>query len=307
MNGAYRAPMGEHDAGLAQVLTAMTERTDLRGRRRPSWVQLSGDGYELNVSLKGRPTSLLVVEALWDRDEQDVNRATVRRLQRHDARFRAVLEGEVRWLPQTPPLPKRATVDVVHPDRLPPRHDDGRFADEVVDWVVRTAVALVDLIDSAGADGAPPATPDGWREVVRRSPPTLVDVVTTNAAVRAGNEAHEDLRLRIAAEAARCELEPWERTAAPEVDVGWRAPDGSWVIVEVKATTEANEVERWRLGLGQVIDYRHAFGPDQVVRAAVALTGRPRHFDEMATASRSVDVHLVEPSTLDTLFALGSA
>jgi hypothetical protein len=41
------------------------------------------------------------------------------------------------------------------------------------------------------------------------------------------------------------------------VDVAWRDADGRQYIAEVKSVVGANDVDQLRLGLGQVLEYRH--------------------------------------------------
>jgi hypothetical protein len=66
------------------------------------------------------------------------------------------------------------------------------------------------------------------------------------------------------------------RSQEPQYDLGWSAGTTVW-IAEVKSLTRANEERQLRLGLGQVLRYRHVLGAgsDAAVRAVLAVEKEP--------------------------------
>jgi hypothetical protein len=83
-------------------------------------------------------------------------------------------------------------------------------------------------------------------------------------------------------------------------DLGWRIDDFLW-IAEVKSLPAGSESQQLRLGLGQVLDYRHALrGPDRAVRAAVVVERRPQDIRWIEVCA-AVDVLLVWPDRFSVL------
>lgn len=78
------------------------------------------------------------------------------------------------------------------------------------------------------------------------------------------------------------------RPSEPQYDVAWRASAGLFVA-EVKSLTEANEERQLRLGLGQVLRYRHVLAVN----------------DEKVTAVLAVERQPTDPTWLDLCAALG--
>jgi hypothetical protein len=60
----------------------------------------------------------------------------------------------------------------------------------------------------------------------------------------------------------------------PDFDLAW-LQDGQRVVVEVKSLTAKNETSQLRMGLGQVLQYRHTLKIFGDVRAVLALERRP--------------------------------
>jgi hypothetical protein len=78
----------------------------------------------------------------------------------------------------------------------------------------------------------------------------------------------------------------------PPVDVAWRNTAGVQMIAEIKSCFEGNDTTQLRLGLGQVLEYRHRLLPDRGPAIAVLLISRvadPSWFE----ICRSVGVHLL--------------
>jgi hypothetical protein len=92
----------------------------------------------------------------------------------------------------------------------------------------------------------------------------------------------------------------------PDYDLAWYQPDGRFVVAEVKSLTHANETQQLRLGLGQLLDYRHALGRRaRLVSAVLAVERRPAsaHWRGVCQAN---GVELVWHATMNRLFRLKS-
>jgi hypothetical protein len=78
----------------------------------------------------------------------------------------------------------------------------------------------------------------------------------------------------------------------PPVDVAWRSLAGRQVITEVKSCAGGNDITQLRLGLGQILEYRHRLlatrGPSDAV-LLVTRVGDPAWFE----ISRGVGVQLL--------------
>jgi hypothetical protein len=72
----------------------------------------------------------------------------------------------------------------------------------------------------------------------------------------AGLRAHHRLQNRLAQLLAAGGLVPLSPGPNdPPFDLAWSAGDGVLVVVEVKSTTQSNEVKQLKMGLGQIFDY----------------------------------------------------
>lgn len=69
-------------------------------------------------------------------------------------------------------------------------------------------------------------------------------------------QAHADLEEALAQFVDGAGAEAWSPANAPPFDLAWRAPDGRVVVVEVKSARPENHRQQFRLGLGQVLEYR---------------------------------------------------
>ena len=94
--------------------------------------------------------------------------------------------------------------------------------------------------------------------------PTLQEVIdkqtvfeVDHALRRRGNKAHLDVQDKLADAVRLAELQPLRpRSGDPKFDVAWQRGDTVFVA-EVKSLTKDNEVRQLRLGLGQVLSYKH--------------------------------------------------
>ena len=51
---------------------------------------------------------------------------------------------------------------------------------------------------------------------------------------------------------------PLDPAGEPQFDLAWTKPSGELMVCEVKTTSGGNETKQLRLGVGQVLHYRHA-------------------------------------------------
>jgi hypothetical protein len=94
--------------------------------------------------------------------------------------------------------------------------------------------------------------------------------------VERGTRSHACLQNQLAAEAASAGLVPLSPAADdPPFDIAWR--DGAELhVAEVKSTTATNEEHQLRLGLGQLLRYRHARSADgKTVHATLYVEREP--------------------------------
>jgi hypothetical protein len=94
-------------------------------------------------------------------------------------------------------------------------------------------------------------------------------------------------------------IEPLSPSAGdPDFDVGWRIGE-AWFVAEVKSLTAANEATQVRLGIAQLLEYRHVLaGRHPIVRAVLVLERQP----DMARWSdllESLEIDVVWPETLE--------
>jgi hypothetical protein len=98
------------------------------------------------------------------------------------------------------------------------------------------------------------------------------------ALVERGLRGHSDMQNALAQVLREAGIEPRSRLPRePNFDIAW-ATEGTIFVAEVKSITDDNEEEQLRLGLGQVLRYRHrlqALGHEHVV-AVLAPERAPR-------------------------------
>jgi hypothetical protein len=100
------------------------------------------------------------------------------------------------------------------------------------------------------------------------------------ALVERGLKGHSDMQNALADVLRQAGIEPRSRLPRePNFDIAWET-QGAVYVAEVKSITDDNEEEQLRLGLGQVLRYRHrlrGLGHDHVVAVLVAERA-PRDF-----------------------------
>jgi hypothetical protein len=92
------------------------------------------------------------------------------------------------------------------------------------------------------------------------------------ALVERGLKGHADTQNELAQVLRQAGIEPRSRLPSePNFDLAWEA-HGTVFVAEVKSVTDGNEQEQLRLGLGQVLRYRHrlrGLGHEPVVAVLV--------------------------------------
>jgi hypothetical protein len=116
-----------------------------------------------------------------------------------------------------------------------------------------------------------------------------------------GNQAHATTQDSLADHVRERGLVPRSpRSGQPEFDLLWNSADRTFVA-EVKSITSSNEEKQLRLGLGQVLRYRHALStPGREVVAVLVLESQPRD-ESWVDLCSSLGVKLVWPKAFDRL------
>jgi hypothetical protein len=161
-------------------------------------------------------------------------------------------------------------------------------------WAAAEALSLPDPLDPPRHQAEPrhrwaqeavPAFPE-WQ---------AVDAEAHESA----RDEHDRLLVLLMTKLNDIDIKPFQPTE-PRADLAWRAPDGRLHIVEAKSLLGPTEADRLRLGLGEILDYRHRFseGQDQKPQAYLLV----EHVDDHAwhTICRDVDVRLLVATDSDT-------
>ncbi|MEH0819848.1 MULTISPECIES: hypothetical protein [unclassified Micromonospora] len=88
---------------------------------------------------------------------------------------------------------------------------------------------------------------------------------------RAGVEEHDRLCRQLIGHLAQSGIAAGAGLAGVNVDLAWRDGEGRQFIAEVKSMVGGNDVEQLRLGLGQVLEYRHRLATCGITVRAVLL------------------------------------
>ncbi|MGC4888080.1 hypothetical protein [Micromonospora sp. DT227] len=91
---------------------------------------------------------------------------------------------------------------------------------------------------------------------------------------RAGVDEHDRLCRSLIAHLSRSAVAAGSGLGGVNVDLAWRDADGHQFIAEVKSVLAGNEVEQLRLGLGQVLEYRHRLAAHGAATTAVLLVSQ---------------------------------
>ena len=116
-----------------------------------------------------------------------------------------------------------------------------------------------------------------------------------------GKQAHADTQDALAAHLRSCGIEPRSSEGdEPEYDLAWQH-DGVVYVAEIKSTTPENEEKQLRLGLGQVLRYRHQLGGGAHQVVAVLVPERDPTDDSWSELCQSLGVVLVWPGEFASL------
>jgi hypothetical protein len=120
-------------------------------------------------------------------------------------------------------------------------------------------------------------------------------------AVERGTEAHEKTVAELAKYLKAAGIAPLTAGPAdPDFDLAWLSKEMLFVA-EVKSLTDANEDKQLRLGLGQVLWYRHLLSGRVGTAHAVLVGERQPRDPRWAAVCESVGVALTWPGTFDVL------
>jgi hypothetical protein len=143
----------------------------------------------------------------------------------------------------------------------------------------------------SGEVGMAYVSADESADVAEREP-----FATDPDVIERGTRSHARLQNRLAADVASSGLVPLSPAAGdPPFDLAWR--DGADLhVAEVKSTTAINEEHQMRLGLGQLLRYRHAlFAGGTTVHATLYVERRPAD-PQWSELCRSLGVTLRWPT-----------
>jgi hypothetical protein len=138
-------------------------------------------------------------------------------------------------------------------------------------------------------------------ELRRLSPQGSIPFQVDPDEVDGGRFAHEDVRGRLAEAVRAVGLQPLDADGEPAYDLAWMQR-GRAVVAEMKSVVPENEERQLRLGLGQVLRYRHQLQrrfPFEVVPVLV-VEAEPSDPSWIELCS-SVGVRLVWPAALGRL------
>lgn len=117
-----------------------------------------------------------------------------------------------------------------------------------------------------------------------------------------GNQGHATTQDALAVFLRSIGIEPRrsDTTCEPDYDLGWTQEDRIW-IAEVKSTTSENEEHQLRLGLGQVLRYRHALAAFGRAVTAVLVPERRPSDVRWIELCQALGVVLVWPGAFELL------
>ncbi|GAA1877220.1 hypothetical protein [Asanoa iriomotensis] len=125
------------------------------------------------------------------------------------------------------------------------RSYDPDLAEEA--WAAAEALSLPDPLDR----------PIEAKYQGRHTPGAFPEWQAVNAeAHEAARDEHDRLLVQLMTKLNEVGIKPFQPTS-PRADLAWRTPDGRLHVVEARSILGPTEADRLRLGLGQVLDYRH--------------------------------------------------
>lgn len=171
------------------------------------------------------------------------------------------------------------TGDLRDPWRLSP-DDAGREASRVVGETAAVGVEY-HLANE---------TPDS-----AESEPFSVDPKERERALR----SHAVTQNALAAAVAGLGRTPLSPAGTANYDVGWMEADGTLIVAEVKSLNARNEERQLRLGLGQILRYRHAFATGGQPTRALLVTSSAPSDERWIDLCAQLEVGIMWPPGLD--------
>lgn len=191
------------------------------------------------------------------------------------------------------------------------RFDAGELErDEVAEAIDEMLLALER--GEEPAPGSEPRSPTGTRSSIgqpyvpvgkvpgsRRSDPFERDPDKIDR----GNQAHADTQDELARFIQAQGMSPLRPDGTgPDFDLAWERGD-TLFVAEVKSTTEENQEKQLRLGLGQVLRYRHLLQNIRPKVVGVLVAENAPHDETWLEACNQVGVTLVWRGSFDSLLA----
>ena len=122
-------------------------------------------------------------------------------------------------------------------------------------------------------------------------------------ALEKGTKRHEATRTALADFLTANGISPREHGLEAAFDLGWIGKDGSLWITEVKSLARTSERQQLRLGLGQLLDYRHACTrADRTILEALVVEHEPSDLQWVGICA-AVGVVLAWPDRFEAAFA----
>ena len=122
-------------------------------------------------------------------------------------------------------------------------------------------------------------------------------------AIDRGTTEHKRAQTAVSDALRALGIEPLSPSAGdPDFDVGWRIGE-AWFVAEVKSLTAANEATQVRLGIGQVLEYRHVLNRRHPNVRAVLVLEREPDMGRWSELLESLGIDVVWPATLDAHLA----
>lgn len=163
------------------------------------------------------------------------------------------------------------------------------------------------VLPKPSAPGTSPGLGAEYREAqVSTSPVARQPFTVDPALVERGLRGHADTQNELARALRGAGIEPRSRLPQePNFDLAWEA-NGTVFVAEIKSITDDNEEEQLRLGLGQVLRYRHRLeklGHERVV--AVLVPERIPRDPSWEDLCRELQVVLIDGKELERATSLG--
>lgn len=122
-------------------------------------------------------------------------------------------------------------------------------------------------------------------------------------AIDRGTAEHKRAQTAVSEALRALAIEPLSpQPGDPDFDVGWRIGE-VWFVAEVKSLTAANEAAQVRLGIGQVLEYRHILARRHSSVRAVLVLEREPDMGRWPDFLESLDIDVVWPETLEAHLA----